>query len=111
MLNDEFYAILFAASILVITTHDAVINPDRRLTLFLGKISYGICMYHWLVLELILKYQLAGTGKEAFYNLKLYALTLGITLAAAYLSYRFLEKPFLKIKEKYNRNPAPLKNA
>ena len=53
---DELYSILFATSILIITTNFRIINIDNFITSFFGKISYGIYMYHWIILEMLFKY-------------------------------------------------------
>lgn len=54
--KDELYSILFATSILIITTNFRIINIDNFITSFFGKISYGIYMYHWIILEMLFKY-------------------------------------------------------
>lgn len=63
----------------------------------LGKISFGLYIYHsWAIL---LFERLVGrkTMPAAAYPLAM-ALQLALTVAAAWASYRWLEKPFLKLK-------------
>jgi peptidoglycan/LPS O-acetylase OafA/YrhL len=54
---------------------------------FLGKISYGLYMWHEVMLSLF------GGG----------FLTLGAVVATAWASYRFLERPILKFKHRWSR--------
>ena len=61
------------------------IGWNSRILGYLGKISYGLYVFHVAALEI--------TGPIA-------ALPLTITLAA--LSYRYLESPFLRMKERFS---------
>ncbi len=64
----------------------AVLLSARPLVL-LGRISYGIYLYHW---PLFLAIDQAHTGLQ---GLPLLAVRLTATFAAAYLSWRFVEEP------------------
>lgn len=68
----------------------------------LGKISYGIYMFHYPLLYLILftmhKFQWVESPQT---KLILYVATIGGTLLLAALSYRYYELPFLNLKERY----------
>jgi peptidoglycan/LPS O-acetylase OafA/YrhL len=77
---------------------------------FLGKISFGIYMYHMLVVTLVL-----NLSREYFHlgvipdgalrrdltlgeNLIIYTLVIGLTILLASLSYLYFEKRFIKMK-------------
>ncbi|WP_170828500.1 acyltransferase family protein [Chryseobacterium soldanellicola] len=98
-LNDELYAVLFAFSIYNIVRHPKI-NIDNAVTRFLGKISYGIYLYHWTIIILVVKYM---PKYDAFYlyNLLLYASVLGLTIFISWLSFVTYERFFLNIKKKY----------
>ena len=66
-----------------------------RPLVYLGKISYGLYVYHKLALTM------AGLiiGKDRFPVFWMAGLAITITLAP--LSYRFLESPFLHLKERF----------
>lgn len=74
----------------------------------LGKISYGLYMYHLLVLYFLHKYWFAQLHFVDYAALK-YALAAVLYFLVSWLavvilsrwSYRFFELPFLKIKEKF----------
>lgn len=59
-----------------------------------GKITYGLYCYHALVILLIAKLQISNIAATL-------ALRLLTTTLIAFLSYRFLETPFLRMREKF----------
>ncbi len=101
--TDEFYSLLFAISILNVSTNPEVINIDYKIPNFLGKISYGIYMYHWILLELLFKAHIFNAGNAILLNLMIYSLTFGSTILVASLSYHFLERPLLQYKDRFSR--------
>ncbi len=84
-----------------ITRRNRIINLENKLCDFIGKISYGIYVIHPLILFYFTK--LLGQFKtDAFANyVIIYFLILSATLIAAYISYEYFEKRFLKLKEKF----------
>lgn len=68
---------------------------------FLGKISYGLYMYHGLVLYLIFPlFNYSHLPKE-FLNPFVYVGAFGGTILISLLSYKFIEMPLLKRKEAF----------
>ena len=76
------------------------INLDTKITRFLGKISYGIYMYHWIIILLALKY-IEYSGNDLIFNLKLYLAVIGFTILISWISFITLERFFLNIKKRY----------
>jgi acyltransferase 3 len=75
----------------------------------MGKISYGIYMYHPFVMFLVfplleyLKTLVFPINMVSLFILQ-YILTIGITIFISYFSYNYIEKKFLTLKEKkYSR--------
>ncbi len=66
---------------------------------FLGKISYGIYIYHFLFIAAI-PWTLRKIGVSP-HPVIILSLTYTFTIITAYLSYNLLEKPFLKRKESF----------
>lgn len=93
----EVYSILFGVIIL-----NLACNPIYSKTLeypslnYLGSISYGIYMYHPVILPLAII-----TGKYFDSNFVIYAMTFGGTFVISALSYEYFEKTFLKLKNKF----------
>jgi peptidoglycan/LPS O-acetylase OafA/YrhL len=70
---------------------------------FLGKLSYGIYMYHMVIVyfTLIFFEKIQWVDNSFLYNVVLYSLVTSITIGVAYLSYHWLEMPFLSFKKKF----------
>jgi peptidoglycan/LPS O-acetylase OafA/YrhL len=74
----------------------------------LGKISYGLYMLHPTAIVLVLA-ALRGSGLDGRswnYNLIMYPAAIGLTLLLSYVSYQFLEMPFLRIKDRVGQSSA-----
>jgi peptidoglycan/LPS O-acetylase OafA/YrhL len=78
----------------------AVLGARSRLLtsgplLYLGKISYGLYVFHVLLIQLSLNKSMPRIpfGRSIF--------AFGLTVALAALSYRFLERPFLRLKDRF----------
>jgi peptidoglycan/LPS O-acetylase OafA/YrhL len=66
---------------------------------WLGKISYGLYVYHVVVLSLTPRAPVAW-GHQAIFGVMRLGLALSIVIFLASLSYRWLELPFLRWKER-----------
>lgn len=67
---------------------------------YLGKISYGLYVFHMLSLHLVDKIQggYAGSWPKLMVH---FWVGLGLTVGLAATSYRYLETPFLHLKERF----------
>lgn len=79
------------------------LRQEPKVMKWLGKYSYGIYMLHpiWMYVMLTL---LPLTRSESFllsHLVRDYVLVCGATLISAWLSYEYLERPFLAFKEKF----------
>lgn len=97
--TEEVYAFFFGVMILAVVVNRKI-KLDNTVTNFLGKISYGIYMYHWIIILLLIKY-LEQLKDTPYYNLILYVLSFGITLLISWISYNTFEKYFLNLKKKF----------
>jgi peptidoglycan/LPS O-acetylase OafA/YrhL len=96
--------ISFGALILSLTQANLKI-PFQKATQYLGRISYGIYMYHVLVLCTVLRVvqctparELADVPRTAL----TYALVYAGAVAVSSLSYRFFESPILRCKKRFS---------
>ena len=80
-----------------------LINLENRLFDFVGKISYGIYVIHPILIFIISRWygQWGVTGSEIVQKTAIYLSITLITIALAYVSYRFYEKPFLSLKRRF----------
>lgn len=84
-------------------------NGVIRSAVYLGKISYGLYVWHLLALELVKQavarpIPLVGEWIDSSIFITLAAL--GVTIAIAAASYRFLEAPFLRLKLRFELIPS-----
>ncbi len=73
------------------------LRPDRipKLLIYLGKISYGLYVFHGLANHL---YPRFFASRLPFFEM---LVAFPFTLACAAASYQYLEKPFLRLKERF----------
>jgi len=98
------YALVLAGAVLLFVAVYGM--PSRwvpRWAIYLGKISFGLYLFHGFTLEMA-----HHTAAAAYIDrLKHYVpvadilIEAGLTLLAASLSYRYLEKPFLRLKDRF----------
>ena len=105
VMDHEIFSVLTVVLIVgQIAAPVKVFNLDNRLFDFLGKISFGIYVYHPLVIFFLPKMPFVPTVLHpVFHYIWAYAGVAGITILAAYLSYEFIEKRFLRLKNKYSK--------
>jgi peptidoglycan/LPS O-acetylase OafA/YrhL len=87
-------AVSLATAIVVLSSPSWLAMEPLR---YLGRISYGVYLYHWPLFLLGEKLKPHGLGH--FWALGLIALIVGL----AALSYEFVEKPFLGLKDHVRR--------
>ena len=101
--TNEIFSILFSLMILGLVGNKTI-NIDNKIFKFLGKISYGIYMYHWIVIDIVSRFLVKGDNL-LMYNFKLYLMVVGITIFISFISYTFFEKKFIQLKENYRFSP------
>jgi peptidoglycan/LPS O-acetylase OafA/YrhL len=100
---------LFEAFVFLVLILNVSTNPKFPLKFkhpyfnVLGNISYGIYMYHTLVIAVLMTVlQNYNLDKDAnVFNVLLYGGSVIITVIISYLSYNYFEKWFLNKKEKF----------
>ena len=80
-----------------------IINLENRVCDFVGKISYGIYVIHpLLIFGLSALYRNAGIQlPEAAATILIYVIITAATAFVAWLSYKFFESPFLRLKNRF----------
>ena len=106
----EFYAVWFGIIILNFATNqDIRISLESKVLRYLGKISYGLYMYHPICIVIVMNIALAFKQTSDW---ALYPLTLLAVILVAGASYKYFESYFLKFKQKFStilsgENPSP----
>ncbi len=75
------------------------LGKAMRPFIYLGKISYGLYLYH-ILFAVMVRGMFSGHDGVA-YKLIRTSLSLGLTIVTASASYAWLEKPFLRLKERF----------
>ena len=98
--HHQIYSFLFGIIILNLATNDnTVVNFKLKYLDYLGKISYGLYMYHSILIVLSIKLLQAFNITQ---NLFIYALSFLLTIIVSALSYEYFEKRFIKMKKNYS---------
>lgn len=83
----------------------SIVKMRGRVFDFLGQISYGIYMYHMMVIAFVLHLymHLAPVRKiQPWYDhVLIYVAVIGITIFVSYLSHRFFESRFIRLKSRF----------
>ena len=103
-ISDIFFSLLFVLLLIIFIPHDSKIKiKDPNPLNYLGKISYGLYMYHIIVINLLLrvtmKLEIPLDNLSTLLSFTILALTLSILTAS--LSYKFFEKPLMKLRKFY----------
>lgn len=109
-LDKDIYAVAFAIIILNVSTNNKpIISLENRLFNFIGRISYGVYLYHMTLvyfLSLFLKPYIIGLGNPILQFVEVYVVVLITTLGVAYLSYKYFESWFLRLKTRFTKVPS-----
>jgi len=85
-----------------ITRKNYLVNLENRLMNFIGKISYGIYVYHPVIIFLTHK-TLGKFQTSSLQNyLIVFLVVISLTISIAYLSYTYFENNFIQFKSRFS---------
>jgi peptidoglycan/LPS O-acetylase OafA/YrhL len=99
----EVYAVFFGFFVLNASCNkNSIVQLENPVMNHLGKVSYGLYLYHVFVIVLTVNVlnKLGGDPSKNTYQFFLYLLSVLGSVAVASLSFTFLEKPLLAYKDK-----------
>jgi peptidoglycan/LPS O-acetylase OafA/YrhL len=104
-------AVFFAAVIAIVIEEKNNLlkrSLNNRPLIFLGKYSYGLYVFHfpvfWLLREPLFAHFSKWIASPNIAKLGVSLACLAITIACALLSYRLIEKPFLRLKDHFGNS-------
>jgi peptidoglycan/LPS O-acetylase OafA/YrhL len=105
-MQDELISLVVCGLILNIASNPStLISLENGLFAYLGKLSYGLYVYHLFAVVLVLKGLPVIVDLQALPTWMGYSLTLGmiliLTIGISHLSYRYFESYFLRKKIKF----------
>jgi peptidoglycan/LPS O-acetylase OafA/YrhL len=103
--------VAFCCAVILFATIGVTLDLKSRLVrvvVYLGKISYGLYVWHYgcFYVAGVLYHLLPKSPHFVIGFVARGGFALGLAVALASLSYRFLEQPFLRFKKKFARTPA-----
>jgi peptidoglycan/LPS O-acetylase OafA/YrhL len=112
VVSNMLHGIVFSILILNLAANpQSLINLEWQPLNYLGKISYGIYMYHplciFLSIKLLMSFHLNIDSISVW--VLLYFVVYAFSILLASVSYKLLELPLLKLKPLFNRNVISLK--
>lgn len=101
--RSQCIALLSLMAVMSQLTQKPLLNLENKWCDSIGKISYGIYVIHPLLIFLLSKCYLHWEIRMGSIvdTIVVYGLVTLVTYLLAFLSYRFFETPFLKLKDRY----------
>lgn len=99
--NFEFYAVLFGVIIINLAANkNTLIKLENNIFHYLGKISYGIYMFHPIAIILTLKVLYKYNISNIYVQIVLTSL---VTISISSISYKYFESYFIKRKNTFSK--------
>jgi len=103
IIDHEIVAVVIVTLIIgQITDRKPLIDLENYTLNFFGKISFGIYVYHAIIIEFVTCSSLSGLTSPKWYAFIVYLIVCPATVLVAGLSYYFFERHFLALKNKYS---------
>ena len=100
-LNNLIFSLFYGILILNISSNpSSLIKMENKYFNFLGKISYGMYMFHSIAIAVFI-YMLGSNLNNVWANISLYLGSFLLTILISFLSYQYFEEPILKYKERF----------
>lgn len=103
--NNLFLSLLFPMFLHSLAFNSGSFRITNKALIHLGNISYGIYMYHVIILNfvvfLFLKWNPSEKIGETSTILLINLFTIGLTIVISHFSFRYFESYFLKLKSKF----------
>ena len=102
IINSLFFLVIILN---VATNENSFLKLENKFLNFLGSISYGIYMYHFIIIFIVIKmmaYFRIFVSFNFLQNIILYSAIIILTISISFISYHLFEKRFLKLKLKYS---------
>jgi len=81
----------------------SLINLENKYLTYLGRISYGLFIYHPIFIVLSIKFLKNNFSlNNTLFNTLLYLLIMSGSIAISMLSNRFFERPFIQLKKSFS---------
>jgi peptidoglycan/LPS O-acetylase OafA/YrhL len=99
------FSVIFLVIIINVAGNKKIkLDLNNGVLSYLGKISYGIYMYHFMIIPIVLYFlgMCYDNFSELLWNILLYSFSIGLTILVSGVSYRYFESKFIKLKARYS---------
>ncbi len=104
---DELFELILFPMVIVNIGKDTLFNIRSKVFNYLGRISYGIYMYHMIVVYLVLFVFMKITSvfqvSSLILNICIYSISFLGSFWVSHLSFKYYEGFFLNLKKKYRK--------
>jgi len=104
----ELTAVMFAVVVLNVTTNpSSLLKMENRFLDSTGMISYGLYMFHWPLIPLIIlvvKQTGCWTFMQQTYQIPMVLISFALTWGVAWISYRYFESYFLSLRPGHHQS-------
>ena len=100
----------FLTIAIVIMSKNVQVFLEKKVLLYIGKISYSNYLCHWIFVVIIMNdWDVWGVylGEGAVRIGTMFLLYIGMTILSADLMYRFVEEPFIRISKRKRKDVRP----
>jgi peptidoglycan/LPS O-acetylase OafA/YrhL len=95
-----FPIVAVGCTLILLATLGISVQP-RRALVYLGRISYGLYVYHFMAASITASFLIHGPITHFRWLLLRKCVALAVTVLLASVSYALLEKPFLNLKKRF----------
>jgi peptidoglycan/LPS O-acetylase OafA/YrhL len=101
--TDEIYSLLFAIIIVNSAVNTKkIIDIENFFLNKIGKISYGIYVFHWLIIYLVIVLLSKLELNNLVFQSLLYLLVLTLTILISHFSFHYFEIKFIRLKRYFS---------
>jgi len=107
IIDFRIYALIFLIIVINASTNQtSFYNLDNKVLDYIGRISYGMYIYHIIAIVMAIKlseyFSKIFITNQIVFNISVYLFSIFFTLCISIISYNYFERYFLNLKQKFH---------